>query len=161
MLLLIVLLKRAARTPPGHNTLQRRLVRQRRKEQTEETNKTTVGEKTQWDHNTLKLSMVRQGRNWKSIVMRFVLSVRMPFCLFVCLSVNLVLDIGCLMGAVSGIWYLVFCISCRVLDLWFWDLVFRVCVFVCFCFVAETFRAGFEWLKFRRDSWPAEFNYYF
>ena len=37
--------------------------------------------------------------------------------LSVCLSVNLVLDIGCLMGAVSGIWYLVFCISCRVLDL--------------------------------------------
>jgi hypothetical protein len=38
----LVLLKRAARTPPGHNTLQRRLVRQGRKEQTEETNKTTV-----------------------------------------------------------------------------------------------------------------------
>jgi hypothetical protein len=64
------------------------------------------------------------------------LSVRMPFCLFVCLSVNLVLDIGCLMGAVSSIRYLVFCILCRVFGfviLGFSVSCLCVCVFLFCC----------------------------
>jgi hypothetical protein len=101
--------------------------------------------KTKGDHNTLKLPLVRQGRNWKSINMRFVcLSVCHSVCLSVCLSIwYSTSGAWWVLYLVLGTWYFVSCVG--FLDLWFWDLVFRVCVFVCFCFVAETFRAGFEW----------------